>query len=157
MKQFDFQAGTLEETSRLAAGLAQWLPEGSVVALNGPLGAGKTALVRAMAAACGIDAREVTSPTFVLLQTYRGRRMLYHVDAYRLRDEDEFWDLGGEDVLAGEGIAVIEWADRIAGVLPADVITIAIASDRDGTRHFSITTTVEAGFLNDLARELGQD
>ncbi len=86
---FQFLADSEADTARLGAWLADLLPQGSVVALVGTLGAGKTRLVQAIAEHCGIDRRDVVSPTFVLVHEYRGRRLLYHIDAYRLRDEEE--------------------------------------------------------------------
>jgi tRNA threonylcarbamoyladenosine biosynthesis protein TsaE len=83
MNHFTYRAKSLTETDRLAAALAEALPDGAVVALSGTLGAGKTRLVRGLAAACGVPADEVVSPTFILCQEYRGQRTLYHFDAYR--------------------------------------------------------------------------
>ena len=92
MEELAFHAADEMATDRLGAALADVLPGGSVVALCGTLGAGKTRLVQAIAAATGVARRSVVSPTFVLVQQYEGRRTIYHLDAYRLRDEDEFRD-----------------------------------------------------------------
>ncbi|OYV88730.1 MAG: tRNA (adenosine(37)-N6)-threonylcarbamoyltransferase complex ATPase subunit type 1 TsaE, partial [Planctomycetia bacterium 21-64-5] len=89
-------------TEKLGLALADSLPRPAVVALCGTLGAGKTRLVRAIARGLGIDSETVTSPTFVLLHEYPGTTPLFHFDAYRLRDEDEFWQLGADEYLSGQ-------------------------------------------------------
>lgn len=101
------------ETAAVGRHLAQTLDRGAVVLLSGDLGAGKTAFVRGMAEGLGIDPADVTSPTFTLIQEYRGGRLpLYHVDLYRLRSI-EVEDLGLDDERMGEGITAIEWPDRL--------------------------------------------
>jgi len=92
-----FDAAGEGATEALGAALAKVLPPGTTVALLGTLGAGKTRLVQAVAVACGVDPREVVSPTFVLVHEYHGRRPICHIDAYRLRDEDEFAQLGPDE------------------------------------------------------------
>ncbi|MEN6556898.1 MAG: tRNA (adenosine(37)-N6)-threonylcarbamoyltransferase complex ATPase subunit type 1 TsaE, partial [Thermoguttaceae bacterium] len=96
-----FDAVEESDTARLGAALAEVLPNGTTVALCGTLGAGKTRLVQALAEASGVERRQVLSPTFVLIQEYHGRRSLYHIDAYRLRDADEFLALGPEEYFDG--------------------------------------------------------
>src|SRR5262245_16376862 len=108
-----FNSKSEGDTDRLGAALAEALPAGTTVALIGTLGAGKTRLVQAVAAALGIPRDKATSPTFVLVNEYRGRRPVYHFDAYRLRDEDEFLALGAEEYFESEGITFVEWADRV--------------------------------------------
>jgi len=101
-----------EDTERLAETLAGELRGGDVVLLSGPLGAGKTAFVRGLARGLGVDPGEVSSPTFTLVQEYRGGRLaLFHVDLYRLNDPREIDDLGLDEI-ADEGVMAIEWADR---------------------------------------------
>src|SRR5215471_3766694 len=100
-------AGTIE----LGRRLGELLFPGAVVALVGPLGAGKTHLVRAVAEGLGIaDSRAVSSPTFVLIQEYRARLPIYHFDAYRLRSQAEFFDLGVHEYFEGDGVSLVEWA-----------------------------------------------
>ena len=94
MNEFVFEAADEAATDRFGAALAEVLPPGTVVALLGTLGAGKTRLVQALAAGNGVSREDVVSPTFVLCQQYRGSRVMNHLDAYRLRDEDEFRELG---------------------------------------------------------------
>jgi tRNA threonylcarbamoyladenosine biosynthesis protein TsaE len=115
-----------KETEELGRALAQSLRPGMVLGLVGPLGAGKTRLVKAIAVGLGVDPDEVNSPTFVLIQEYQAQIPLYHFDAYRLKDLDEFLDLGAEELFSGEGVCLVEWADRFADVLPQDTLWIEI-------------------------------
>ncbi len=138
MERFVYQAADESGTEALGAALAEALPGGSVVALCGTLGAGKTRLVQAIAAACGVDRREVTSPTFVLVQEYHGRRALYHFDAYRLRDGEEFLELGPEEYCQRDGLVLIEWADRVNDCLPSDCLEVSIEVTGDTLRRFEI-------------------
>jgi len=115
------------DTDRLGAALAAALPAGSVIALNGTLGAGKTRLVRAVAEAMGVAAEHVTSPTFVLVHEYTdGRLPIYHIDAYRLKDDDEFLELGPDEYFESGGLTFVEWAQRVANCMPEEQIEISI-------------------------------
>lgn len=135
---FAFASHSLEDTARLGAELARAARPGTVVALNGNLGAGKTQLVQAAAAALGVDPRDVTSPTFVLVNEYRGRLPVYHFDAYRLRDDDEFLALGPEEYFEGAGLTFVEWAERVAGCLPPQRLEIRIHVTGETSRRFEI-------------------
>lgn len=123
-------------TARLGAALAEVLPAGAVVALCGTLGAGKTRLVQAIARAYGIDGRDVVSPTFVLIQEHQGERPVYHIDAYRVRDEGEFLDLGPDEYYEGAGVVLIEWADRVADCLPREYLQVTIEVTGIESRRF---------------------
>lgn len=138
---WQFLAHEEADTRRLGEALAAALEPGAVVALVGNLGAGKTRLAQAVAAGLGIDPAQVNSPTFVLIQEYDGRLPLYHFDTYRLRDTDEFLELGADELLHADGVCLIEWADRVADVLPGDVLRIEITPTGPHTRRFSITPT----------------
>ena len=138
MDRFVYLAADESQTAALGAALAQVLPDGAVVALCGTLGAGKTRLVQAIAAASGIDRRDVVSPTFVLVQEYHGRRSVYHIDAYRLRSEEEFLDLGPEEYFDAGGLTLVEWADRVAGCLPPEHLEIRITVAGTDSRQFEI-------------------
>ena len=115
------ETGSEEGTSRAAASFAATLQPGAVVLLTGDLGAGKTAFVRGMAQGLGLDPDDVSSPTFTLVQEYRGgTRTLYHVDLYRL-ESGEAEDLGLEELGQGGGIVAIEWAEKLAEEIPGAV------------------------------------
>jgi tRNA threonylcarbamoyladenosine biosynthesis protein TsaE len=110
---------SLDATRQLGHALGELLFPGAVVGLSGPLGAGKTHLVRFIAEGLGVaDSRVVSSPTFVLIQEYEGRLPIYHFDVYRLKTADEFENLGVFEYFEGNGVCLIEWADRVAHVLP---------------------------------------
>jgi tRNA threonylcarbamoyladenosine biosynthesis protein TsaE len=117
--------------------LAQHLPDGAIVSLEGTLGAGKSLLVRGIAEGLGVAAGEVTSPTFTLWQTYEGRRTLHHLDAYRLTSTAEFWDLGVEELFAQEGLILIEWGDKIRDALPPDHFCLVVDIVDHNTRQFA--------------------
>ncbi len=133
-----FNADNEAATAALGHALADVLPPGTTVALCGTLGAGKTRLVQAIAERLGVNRRDVVSPTFVLIQEYSGLRMIYHVDAYRLRDDDEFQQLGPDEYFEGDGLVLIEWADRVQGSLPRDHVEIRIKVTGAESRRFEI-------------------
>ena len=131
---------TLSESETSAAGeaLGRDLRPGDVVLLYGDLGAGKTAFVRGMARGVGANPDEVSSPTFTLVQEYAGPAVtLYHVDLYRL-EPAEIDDLGLEDLVSGEGVVAIEWAERWKG-RPEDATEVRIADLGDERRSITIT------------------
>src|SRR5260370_29612093 len=135
--QFDLP--DLAATEVLGRRLGQLLFPGAVVALIGPLGAGKTHLVRAVAEGLDVpDRRVVTSPTFVLIQEYRGRLPAYHFDAYRLRSSQAFDDLGAQEYFEGGGVCLVEWADRVEKSLPAERLTIRLAVVSESARRAEI-------------------
>jgi tRNA threonylcarbamoyladenosine biosynthesis protein TsaE len=138
-----FQADSLGETDALGKALAEVLPGGAVVALSGTLGAGKTHLVQAVAAASGVDRRDVTSPTFVLVNEYYGRRPIYHFDAYRVKDDDEFLQLGPEEYFERQGLTFVEWAERVTACLPDERLEIRIAVLGGTSRRFEIAALSE--------------
>lgn len=137
--QYVYEAVELAGTDHLGRLLAQWVPEGTTIALSGTLGAGKTRLVQALAAACGVPRESVVSPTYVLCQEYHGQRTIYHLDVYRLRDEDEFLQLGPEEYFGSSGLTVIEWADRVLRCLPPTYLRIDIEILEEDARRFHLT------------------
>jgi tRNA threonylcarbamoyladenosine biosynthesis protein TsaE len=140
---FIFEATDEADTVALGAALAECLPPRAVVALIGALGAGKTRLVQAVAAAAGVDPREVMSPTFVLIHEYQGRLPIYHFDTYRLRDEDEFLQLGPEEYFERPAWTFIEWADRVERCLPRERLEIRIEPIGATSRRFEISAIGE--------------
>jgi tRNA threonylcarbamoyladenosine biosynthesis protein TsaE len=124
------EAETSAEGERFAAGLRA----GDVVLLHGDLGAGKTAFVRGLARGLGAPPDEVSSPTFTIIQEYRGRLTLYHVDLYRLAPV-EVDDLGLDEISEGQGVVAIEWAERWRAAPPlARVVRLSFVEDGDGRR-----------------------
>jgi tRNA threonylcarbamoyladenosine biosynthesis protein TsaE len=138
MSEFVFEAEGEAATDRLGAALAAALPPGTTIALVGTLGAGKTRLVQAICAALGVAREDVVSPTFVLCQRYDGTQTIHHLDAYRLRDEDEFRELGAVELMDSAGLTFIEWADRVVGCLPDERIEIQIEVTGPTRRRFTI-------------------
>jgi tRNA threonylcarbamoyladenosine biosynthesis protein TsaE len=132
------------DTDRLGAALAETLPPGTVVGLIGTLGAGKTRLVQAVAAALGVPRESITSPTFVLVNEYRqGRMPVFHCDTYRLKDDDEFLELGPEEYFDAGGLTFVEWADRVAHLLPRDRVEIEIEVTGDTERRVALVGTTD--------------
>jgi len=118
---------SVEETRALGAQLAETLGPGSVLALYGDLGTGKTHLVKGVAEGLSLDPTTVRSPTFTILHTYdAGRQPLYHFDAYRVQTPDEFVELGFEEYVHGDGITCIEWAGRVASLLPPRTVHLRL-------------------------------
>lgn len=136
---FQFISESEADTRRLGLALGSLLFDGAVVALNGPLGAGKTRLVQAVAEARGHDPRDVVSPTFTLIQEYRGSRPVYHFDAYRLRDDDEFLNLGPDEYFYGTGVSLVEWAQKVAGCLPIQYLEIVSRPTAPTVREFTVS------------------
>jgi tRNA threonylcarbamoyladenosine biosynthesis protein TsaE len=122
------------QTERVGRALAGVVAPGTVVGLIGPLGAGKTRLVRAVAEALGVDPGAIASPTFVLIHEYEGVLPVYHFDTYRLEGPDDFDALGAADYWDAGGVCLVEWADRVADRLPRDAWELRI-EPRDATRR----------------------
>jgi tRNA threonylcarbamoyladenosine biosynthesis protein TsaE len=127
-----------EETEAIGGRLASGLEPGDILALYGELGAGKTCLVRGIARGLGIDEGCVASPSFTLINEYPGRVPLVHLDGYRLDSAEAFEELGLEDYFEGEGVLVIEWAEKVPD-LPEERIDIAIQWVDEQRRHFRIS------------------
>lgn len=130
-------AQTPEETQAVGETLAASLGPGDVVALTGELGAGKTCFVQGLTRGLGVVVR-ATSPTFVLVNEYRGRVPVYHVDAYRSTSLAELRDLGLEEYVDGDGVTVVEWADKLWPLLPPRTIHVDIAGVGDEPRRIAI-------------------
>jgi tRNA threonylcarbamoyladenosine biosynthesis protein TsaE len=134
----------LAATQAFGRRLGALLFPGAVVALVGPLGAGKTHLVRAVAEGLGLsDGRVVSSPTFVLIQEYLARLPVYHFDAYRLRGEAEFSELGAHEYFEGDGVCLVEWADRVRGCLPPEHLRITLSVTGENSRRAEVQATGE--------------
>lgn len=129
-----------EETEAVGERLAKKLQPGAVIAFTGDLGAGKTALTRGLARGLGVLDR-VTSPTYTLVNEYdTGRLPLFHFDLYRLEQAEEVYDIGWEDYLTRGGVCAVEWSEKIAPLLPEDVIRVELRrSGGEETREIAIS------------------
>ena len=133
MKTFTFRTYHSDETERLGERLAEQLKAGDVITLEGDLGAGKTTFTKGIARGLGIQ-RVVNSPTFTIIKEYEGHLPLYHMDVYRLEDQDE--DLGFDEYFYGDGVTVVEWAQFIQEMLPEENLTITIKHVKEDEREF---------------------
>lgn len=125
------------ETEALGARFAERLPGGTVVAMYGDLGAGKTAFVRGMARGMGLDCR-VSSPTFTIVNEYLGPRELIHFDMYRLHDADELFEIGWEDYLNRGAVCAVEWSENVRDAFFGDEIVVRIDKLGDTRRQITI-------------------
>lgn len=127
-----------EETRAVAVCLARSLRAGDVIALTGPMGAGKTAFCGGLAQGLGI-AGPVTSPTYTIVNEYQGRLPLFHFDLYRLGGEEELYDLGWEDYLARGGVCVLEWPEVAPEVMEEANIHVSIRPLGENRREITVT------------------
>ena len=128
-----------EATEAAGERLGARLGPGDVVALVGELGAGKTCFIQGLVRGLGVTTH-ATSPTFVLINQYRGRVPVYHVDAYRTESLAELLDIGLPELFAGAGVTVVEWADKLLPLLPPGTIEVTIAGVGDEPRQITIRT-----------------
>jgi len=133
---------TPEETLSLGRKIACFLEKSSVVALHGPLGAGKTCLTKGIAAGLGVK-ETVTSPSYTIVSEYEGILQgkfikIYHIDAYRLAGNDDFSAIGGEEIVFGDGISIIEWCERIPDFIRNGVLRVDIQIMEDDRRQFNV-------------------
>lgn len=121
---------SLEETEKFGIKLGKFLQKGDILCLNGELGAGKTTMTKSIGIGLGVE-EYITSPTFSLINQYNGRLPVYHFDVYRLENVDELFDLGFDEYFYGNGVCIIEWADKIERMLPKERIVIHIENGND--------------------------
>jgi tRNA threonylcarbamoyladenosine biosynthesis protein TsaE len=130
---------SVAETEAIAAQLAGTLRGGECIALQGDLGAGKTQFVRGLVRALGGSAGAVSSPTYVLLHVYEGARLtVYHLDAYRVAGSEDFESIGFSELLEQGGVVIVEWAKRVASLLPPSTIWIDIEPIGESERRLEI-------------------
>ena len=137
MSETSLTAATPDETAAAGEALGRDLGPGDVVALYGELGAGKTCFVQGLVRGLGV-AGHATSPTFVLVNEYRGRLPVHHVDAYRTSSLTELIDLGLLDLMGGDGVTLIEWADRAEPLLPPRTVRVRLEGLGDEPRAITI-------------------
>lgn len=121
----EIKLNNLEETEKFGIKLGKLLKRGDILCLNGDLGAGKTTLTKSIGLGLGVD-EYITSPTFALINQYSGRIPVYHFDVYRLENAHELYDLGFDDYFYGNGVCIIEWADKIERMIPKERTVIDI-------------------------------
>ncbi|MBW2636630.1 MAG: tRNA (adenosine(37)-N6)-threonylcarbamoyltransferase complex ATPase subunit type 1 TsaE [Deltaproteobacteria bacterium] len=131
-----------EDTLLLGRIIGENLVRGDVIALVGELGAGKTTITQGIARGLGVSEKYyITSPTFTLINEYPGEITLYHLDVYRLTGPDDLGDMGYEEYFFGDGVAVIEWAEKIKDILPDDVLNIVLSYREEDEREIEISGT----------------
>jgi tRNA threonylcarbamoyladenosine biosynthesis protein TsaE len=136
-----FETKSTSETVRIGKRIGSLLLSGDVVALVGELGTGKTQFIKGIAAGVKVgNPTYISSPSFTLINEYRGKTPFYHIDLFRLKTEKEAEELGLEEYLGSEGITAIEWADRIPSLLPKEILLIQIRYTGKHTRFFEIVT-----------------
>lgn len=158
-KLHEFKVESLQDTDQLARRFAKCYCEmgdmsSVVVVLTGPLGAGKTQFVRSLANAFEVPSEAVVSPTFSLCQSYQGKRLLHHLDVYRIKDSDEFLELGPEEWFDDDAMTLVEWGERFMDLIPADHIQIEILPLDVDRRTFRFQATTEE--LNELLAVMSQ-
>ena len=127
----------LKDTEKLGRIIAKCAEKGTVICLDGELGAGKTSLARFIAKESGVKGY-IVSPTFTIIKEYEGRLPFYHMDVYRIDSEDDMYDLGYDEYIYSEGVTVIEWSKLIEGILPEERINIEIKRINDTKREINI-------------------
>jgi len=138
--EIKIQSSSSEDTFRIGAIIGSRAEKGDIIALIGDLGTGKTCLTQGIAAGLGVDAAyPITSPTFTLINEYPGRFVLYHFDIYRLEGSKDLEDMGYEDYFYGDGVVVIEWAERIRDILPEGVLSISLKYLNEHMRELIVT------------------
>ncbi|MCR4776692.1 MAG: tRNA (adenosine(37)-N6)-threonylcarbamoyltransferase complex ATPase subunit type 1 TsaE [Saccharofermentans sp.] len=145
--KISFTTVSSEQTERFGEALSKYLEAGTVIALDGDLGAGKTCLARGIARGIGAE-DPVASPTFTIVNEYSGGRlMLFHFDTYRLSGEDDFYASGLDEYFTRNGVCVIEWGRVIEGALPENTMKMKISGNGD-ERRFDVTGSGSVGAEN---------
>ncbi len=145
MSTYDFLSESVEQTMKLGEAIGELCQPGDVLTLDGELGAGKTQFVRGLAQGLGLDPAEVSSPTFVILHEYRRddiedstASVLLHMDAYRITGPDDLASVGFDDEAMADAVSVIEWADRVSDILPADRLELRLEHAENNTRKITL-------------------
>ncbi len=133
-----YHVTSLAQTEGIAQALAPTLSQGAIVAFFGNLGTGKTSFIRALGTTLGIDEKSICSPTFQYLNIYDSAPQLYHFDLYRLKNEEEFIEMGFDEFFQIDGIVCIEWAERIEKIIPKKAIQIHLEHTKSETRRIEI-------------------
>lgn len=131
------KTNTAEETIELGRKIGRLLTKGDVIAMQGTLAAGKTTITKGIAESLGVT-DTITSPTFCLISEYSGKMPLYHMDVYRLDGDEDFINLGTDDMIYGDGVSIIEWSEKIMDELPKKTIILKLEPQEDGSRIITI-------------------
>jgi len=152
-----FLSNSPAATSAMGKRMGEQLEPGSIIALVGELGCGKTLLTRAICAGLGVPLRQVNSPTFVLVNEYRGRLPVFHMDLYRLDNIDDGFELGIMDYLSRTeyGVMIVEWAEKIIFLLPDDLLRVDF--DILSPQKRRITLSTSGNKFNNILKELGRE
>lgn len=139
VSSFKVHSSSILDTEKVALELSKELKAGSVLAFFGDLGTGKTTFIRSLAhELCDVAPEAVSSPTFQYLNIYKGKKTLYHFDLYRIKNAEDFLNMGFDEVLDQDGITCIEWAERVEEILPPDTIRINITHEKENVRLIEI-------------------
>ena len=154
MYKYEFFSNSPNSTLSLGKRIGLLLPLGSIIALTGELGCGKTLLTRGICDGLGVPSRQVNSPTFVLVNEYRGRLPVFHIDLYRLGGVDDSFEIGIMDYFsrAALGVMIIEWAEKIIPLLPDDLLYINLEILSSQRRRIAFSTAGKRFYV--LFREL---
>ena len=138
-KKITFKSVSVGETITFGERLGRLLAPGDVIALVGELGAGKTTMVKGIVQGLGVtDRRAVKSPTFALVHRYEGRIPVYHFDAYRLENAQEMLDIGSDEMIYGDGVSIIEWADNVPECLPEEYLKVTLTAVSENERTIEV-------------------
>ena len=127
-----------EDTRRIGRNIGGMATQGTVISLEGPLGSGKTVLAQGIAEGLGVKER-LTSPTFTLIAEYLGSTRLYHIDLYRIENAAQLDDIGFDDAVNGQNVAIIEWGKKAKGLLPAEHMAVELSIAADNSRLITIS------------------
>jgi tRNA threonylcarbamoyladenosine biosynthesis protein TsaE len=155
VRVLEIRLNSLEETEEFGIKLGRSLRRGDILCLNGDLGAGKTTLTKSIGLGLGVE-EYITSPTFALINQYSGRLPVYHFDVYRLENVEELFDLGFDEYFYGNGVCIIEWADKIDRMIPKERIVIDIEKGNNLNERIFKFSGDEAR-LDELMKELKLD
>lgn len=157
MPRLQITTGSSFETEELGISIGSLLQPGSFLALRGDLGGGKTCLTRGLVASLAPQsAHLVASPTYAIMNCYSGNTTVYHFDFYRLTGDDDIAELGFEEYFYGDGVCVVEWSERLAELLPADVMTLLFEYAGEDQRLITISSSglKSDNVLDQLAEKL---
>lgn len=137
----ELRSASAEETFKLGQALGRALSDGDFVGLEGQLGAGKTLFSRGVADGAGVPLDDVSSPTYSIIQSYRGQLLLHHADLYRLTGEADLYSTGFYDLLDGEGAFLVEWINQVPAAAPDDALRVLLEVATPETRTLRVSTS----------------